>query len=269
MAALLQLQLDKILIFTLVLTRMSGLVLSAPVFGTRDVPLNVRALFAFAMAALVAPTQWHLPLEEPAGTLHFLIFVGAELLIGLTLGLGITILFSGLQVAGTMIGRVGGLALSNVFDPTLRGEVSLHSQLLNYVTLAVFVAIGGHRMLVAATLDTFSALPPGSGLIPVGLGEMATELVAQSFALGLRASAPIVTALLLSTLVLGIISRTLPQLNILAVGFGLNSMMTMLTMAVTIAAIAYLFQNQVEHVLDMMGAAIAGATQRVASGLGP
>lgn len=268
MAAFVQLHLDKFLIFTLVLTRMSGLVMTAPIFGSRDIPVHVRALFAFTLAALVAPTQWHVPLELPNNLINYLVFIGTEVLIGLVLGLGITILFVGLQVAGTLIGRASGLALSNVFDPSMGAEVALHAQLLNYVTLAVFVAIGGHRMLIAATLDSFTSLPPGSGAIPVGLSSAATELVSQSFVLGLRASAPIITALLLSTLVMGIISRTLPQLNIMAVGFGLNSMMTMATMAISISAICYLFQGHVEYVLDLLGATIAGATQPVAGGLG-
>lgn len=268
MAALVQLHLDKFLIFTLVLTRMSGLVMTAPIFGSRDIPIQVRGLLAFSLAALVAPTQWYVQIEPPQNVLNYLVFVGTEALIGLVLGLGITILFTGLQVAGTLIGRASGMALSNVFDPSQGAEVSLHSQLLTYITLAVFVAIGGHRMLIAATLETFTSLPPGSGAIPVGLSSAATELISQSFTLGLRASAPIVTALLLSTLVMGIISRTLPQLNIMAVGFGMNSMMTLATMAISLSAICYLFQGHVEYVLELLGDTIAGVTQQVAGGLG-
>ncbi len=268
MASLVELHLDKFIIFTLVLTRMSGLVMTAPIFGTRDIPMQIRALLAFTLAALVAPTQWHLQVEPPQNLMNYLVFIGTEALIGLVLGLGVTILFVGLQVAGTLIGRASGLALSNVFDPSMGAEVALHGQLLNYVTLALFVAIGGHRMLIGATLDTFGALPPGSGAIPVGLSSAATDLVALSFSLGLRASAPMVTALLLSTLVMGIISRTLPQLNIMAVGFGMNSMMTLATMAISITAICYMFQGHVGHVLELLGDTIAGATQRVAAGLG-
>lgn len=268
MAALVQLHLDKFVIFTLVLTRMSGMVITAPIFGSRDIPLQIRGLLAFSLAALVTPTQLHVPIEPPQNLINYSVFIGTEVLIGLVLGLGITILFVGLQVAGTLIGRASGLALAGVFDPSMGSEVSLHGRLLNYVTLAVFVTIGGHRMLIAATLDTFTTLPPGSGAIPVGLSGAATDLVAQSFILGLRASAPIITALLLSTIVMGIISRTLPQLNIMAVGFGMNSMMTMATMTITIGAICYLFQGHVEYVLDLLGETIAGATQQVANGLG-
>ncbi len=122
--------------------------------------------------------------------------------------------------------------------------------------------------MIGATLETFTTLPPGSGAIPVGLGDAATDLIAQSFVLGLRAAAPMITALLLSTLVMGIISRTLPQLNIMAVGFGMNSIMTLATMAISLSAICYMFQGHVEYVLDLLGETIAGATQRVASGLG-
>jgi len=245
-----QLDLEKFLLFTLVLTRVSGLVMTAPIYGTKEVPLRVRALLAVALAVLLAPSQWHVDFPHPGTTLNYLVFVGAELAIGTCLGLGIVILFSGVQLAGQLIGRMGGLMLADVFDPTTETSVPMFSRLLFLVTLAVFVCIGGHRMVMAGLLDTFHTIPPGSGLVPVSVSEAFVTLSAQSFALGVRAAVPVVTALLLSTLVLGLISRTLPQLNILMVGFGLNAMLTFAVFSLTIGAAAWVFQDQVEPALD-------------------
>jgi flagellar biosynthetic protein FliR len=114
------------------------------------------------------------------------------------------------------------------------------------------VTIGGHRRMIAALLSTFEVIPIGGGSLPPSLSETVTTLLGQSFALGVRAAAPAMTALLLSTLVMGLISRTLPQLNIMAFGFGLNAMVTLGALAVSLGAIAWIFQDQIDAVLETL-----------------
>ena len=177
---------------------------------------------------------------------------GGELIIGLTLGLGIVILFSGIQLAGQLIGRIGGMMLADVFDPGAGESVPLFSRFMFLTCLAVFLLIGGHRAVMAALLDTFTVLPPGSGSVPVHVGETFVLLVTQSFSLGIRAAAPLVTALLLTTLVMGLISRTLPQLNIMAVGFGANALVTFGMIFFVLGAAVWVFQQQVEPTLSLL-----------------
>ncbi len=247
-----QLDLGKLLLFTLVLTRVSGLVMTAPIFGSTVVPVRIRGLLAVAVTILVLPAQWNVTIPDPQTNLHYVLLLAGELLIGLTLGLGIVILFSGLQVAGQMIGRIGGMMLADVFDASAGESVPLFARFLHLTCLAVFLLIGGHRAVMAALLDTFTTLPPGSGGVPSGVGETFVLLVGQSFSLGIRAAAPLVTALLLSTLVMGLISRTLPQLNILAVGFGANAMITFGLMFLVLGAAVWVFQQQVEPSLQLL-----------------
>ena len=146
------------------------------------------------------------------------------MLVGACLGLGITILFSGIQMAGDLISRAGGLTLSDLFDPTFNSDVPLFSRLLVLIGTAIFACIGGHRVVMAGLLDTFAAIPPGGGLAGLFaphaataahagfldslLGAMLT-LIAQSFQLGVRVCMPVVVAALLATLILGLIGRTL------------------------------------------------------------
>jgi flagellar biosynthetic protein FliR len=151
-----------------------------------------------------------------------------------------------------MIGRISGLMLADVFDPTTGESVPQFSRLLFLVTTAVFVTIGGHRIVMAGLLDTFHTIQLGSVAMPSSLGHALVEMVAQSFVLGVRASAPVVTALLLSTLVMGLISRTLPQLNILAVGFGMNSLLVFGALGLTLGAAAWAFQDQLEPAMQVL-----------------
>ena len=96
-------------LLTLVLVRTSGIVLVAPIFGTNDIPPTLRAFFAFALAMLIAPVQTAVMPVLPNSLIEFSIMIAAELLIGITLGLGVNILFSAFQLTGGIIGQLSGM----------------------------------------------------------------------------------------------------------------------------------------------------------------
>ena len=242
-----QLDSSKLLLFTVVLTRVSGLTMTAPIYGTRDVPAQARGLLAVILAVLITPVQWSHAVPAPPGVFPYLVLLASELLIGMSLGLGIVVLISGMQLAGEMVGRASGLMLSDIYDPTLDSSVPLIGQVLSLVATAVFVCIGGHRMLMSALLDTFQTLPPGgAAMAPASLVETFSLLVSESLSVGIRASIPAVTALLLATVVLGLVGRTLPQLNVMILGFSLNGLLTFAILALTLGAAAWVFQERVE-----------------------
>jgi flagellar biosynthetic protein FliR len=137
-----------------------------------------------------------------------------------------------------------------VFDPGFETSVSVFSQLLFYVTLAVFVAIGGHRRVLEALLDTFVWMPAGQGEFAQSATAAMTSALAQSFALGIRAAAPAMVALVLATLILGLAGRTLPQLNVMVLGFGASALVTFVVLGVSLGAAAWAFQDQLEPVLE-------------------
>lgn len=242
----------KVLLFTLVLSRVGGLVLTAPIFNWSESPMQVRALLAAAMAFLIAPTQWNVAIPEPGNLIHYGVLIGSETLVGACLGLGIMILQAGIEAAGEVVGRTGGIMMAEVLDPTASSNVPLFSRLLSLVTLAVFVCMGGHRIVMAALLDTFHTIPLGSCAVPVSMADTFVTLVTQSCALGLRAAMPVTVALLVAGLVLALIGRTMPQLNILALGFGLNALLTFGALAVSLGAAVWLFQDQVEPALEQL-----------------
>jgi flagellar biosynthetic protein FliR len=118
------------------------------------------------------------------------------------------------------------------------------------VATAVFLAIGGHRQVLAALLDSFAWMPPGHALVADGLFAAFVEILGQSFALAIRAAAPVMTALLLTTLALGIISRTWPQLNAFSLGFSLNALVAVAVLAVSLGGAAWLFREQVDTTVE-------------------
>jgi flagellar biosynthetic protein FliR len=245
-----QIEIGRFILFTLILTRVSGLLMTAPIYGTPDIPLQVRALFAFALSLLVAPSQWGVPAPDPGNLPYYLLLIGSELVIGLALGLGITILFSGIELAGRLIDQVSGMMMAEIFDPVQGESTSILSRLLYLLTGSIYVAVGGHRLAMAGLLDTFQAIPPGSAAMPPDLADTLVTLVTQSFTLGIRAAAPVVASLLVANLVLGLISRALPQLNLFALGFGLNALLALGVLGISLGAAAWVFEDQIEPTIS-------------------
>ncbi len=231
------------MIFTLVLGRISGLIVIAPIFGSLTLPRQVRALLAVALALLVTPVYLNTTLPPVTDVASYAHLMANEVAIGLLLGLGVTIMFSGIQVAGQIVSQMSGLSLADVFDPGFDESVSMFTQLFHFLTMAVFVAIGGHRIMIEAVLETFAWAPPGHAALGETYVDTLTGLMSQSFALGIHAAAPLMIALFLSTVVLGLIGRTLPQINIIAVGFGINSFLTLAMTLLSLGTVAWTFQE--------------------------
>lgn len=244
-------------LLALVLTRTSGVVLAGPPFGTNELPAQVRVLLALMLTVLIYPGQLGTPLTPPITLAGYIPAIGAELFIGFLLGSGVVLLFSGVQLAGQIIGQMSGMTLADLYSPGLDANVPLLSQLLYMLALAIFLLAGGHRLAMGGFLETFQTIPPGSMSINTSLSECVITLLVQSFSVGIRVAAPATVALLLASLVLGIISRTLPQLNVMALGFGLNALTTFGILSASLAGMAWLFQDEIEPtlrtVLDAMG----------------
>jgi flagellar biosynthetic protein FliR len=230
--------------FVLVLARVGALVMTAPAFSSTAIPLQVRGLLAVALSLLIAPLQWErieaLPLNLP----ELARVLASETLLGLLLGLGVMVLLQGVQVTGHLISQLGGTAIAEAFDPTLDSTASVFSQLLYLLTLAMFLLLDGHREMLQGLLDTYVQFPPGRANLGNSYVDAIVVLLSQSFSLGIRAAGPAMVALLVATLLLGLIGRTLPQINVLAVGFNVNVLLTLGILLLSLGAIAYAFPQQ-------------------------
>jgi len=247
---------SRFMMFTLVLARTGALLMTAPIFGMPALPRRVRGLLAVAMSLLVTPVFINTSIPPVENTIDYGRLLASEALVGLLLGFGTNILFSGVQVAGQIVSQLSGLSLADVFSPGFEEDVSVFSQLFYFLTVAVFVALGGHRIVTEALLETFTAAPPGHAALGTDFVEVLTSIMLQSFALGIRAAAPLLVSLLLSNLLLGLISRTLPQINVIVVGFGLNALLAMGVLFLSLGAAAWTFQDPTIDVLQQLREAI-------------
>lgn len=201
----------------LAMTRVSTFVMAVPILGIRNVPPMVKialsAWLAIAAASLLPPTS--LPLEPGPVALA----LSVESLIGVVLAFSVVLFFAAIQYAGQIIGVQIGFAMVNVIDPQSQTNVSIISQVYNLVAVLTFLALDGPRILIRAIQESFVAIPPGVAEVSqVGLFELG-QSAATIFSLGFKIALPVVITLLLVSLSMGILGRTVPQLNILVVGF--------------------------------------------------
>lgn len=243
---------SRVLLFTLVLIRVSGIVLIAPVFGGSDIPMRFRILFAFSLAVLMMPTLWHVEVVEPPTLIDYVLVIASESIIGLSIGLCIFVFFSSVYMAGALIGQLGGLMAAQLLDPASGEQIPILSRFLYLLAIAVFACIGGLRVLMRALLDTFQTLPAGAGGIHLPLVETVLNILSVGFSLAFRISGPVMVGILVAMIVMGLLSKTLPQLNLMSVGFGINNMLMFVLLFASLGAGMWCFQDRIAFVMEQI-----------------
>ncbi len=242
----------KLPVFALVAGRLGGILMFQPVLASLAVPVLVRALLVLGLAALLTPLV-PLPADAPDTLLGMTLAIGGEVLIGGLIGLVSVGLFLGFQLGALMIAQESGLAFGQIVDPTSEEDETVLGVFYVQLAVVVYLLIGGHRALVAVSLDTFQSIPL------LSLPESAApgvELVVRALTVGgqvaLRLAAPTMIALFLVNLVLGFVSRTMPQLNVLAVGFSVKALIAFVLMAVSLPTLADTFLMAVAQMGDWL-----------------
>jgi|GEM_PF-3499474 len=243
---------SRVFVYVLVLTRVSGLVIMAPVLHTTDAPMQYRALLALAFSLTIMPSQWFVQVVEPDTLPAFVVMIAAELFIGLAMGLAFYILFAGVALAGELMGHVGGLYAAQVFDPVSGDHVPLLSRAYQFLAITVFALIGGLHVLVCSLLDTFSTIPLGTIGFNPDVAYSLVRILMMSFNMALRIAAPVLMAALISLFVMGLLNKTLPQLGLITVGFGINSMIMFAVFSLTVGTGMWCFQEQIGEVFEVL-----------------
>jgi len=204
----------------LVMARIAGLVVTAPLFGHLMVPVRVRAgfvlLLALALAPAVTPPTLPRDLWQLAGAM------GVETAVGALLGFVAQLVFAGVQLGGQIAGMQIGFGMANLIDPQSHAQTTVVAEWESLLALLCFLVLDVHHLLLRALIDSFHAVPAGAAV----LGATALRgVVAQAgtlFTIGVRIASPVLIVLLLANGALGVLARTIPQLNVFVVGFPLN-----------------------------------------------
>ena len=208
----------QIIAFALVLLRLSAFVVSWPIFGSNTIPVQVKILLSLTLAVVMAPSVQiqNIDLVKIGDEIIFLSI--REIAIGLFLGFLLRFIFFAVQISGEIIGISTGLASAQLFNPMMGNQGNVYEQF--YVALATLLvlALNGHHMFIEGISKSFELAPIAS----IGLNTQAftsiASLVSETFLIGLKMSAPIMAAMLVVNVTMGLVGRAVPQINVMMTG---------------------------------------------------
>jgi flagellar biosynthetic protein FliR len=237
--------------------RVFGLVLAEPVLGHRAVPVQVKVGFALFVTLVVAPVLPAMPAAEPASAAGVLIGI-QQLLIGLAMGFTIRIALTAAEMAGQLSGLQMGLGFAVFFDPQSTAQTAVVGQFVGLFAILIFLSTDGHALVLTALAESFGTLPVSAApLHPLGF-RVLLEWGAVIFHTGLIIALPVIAALLIANIAVGIMTRAAPQLNLFAVGFPITLMTGFVALYLAVPymgpALGQLFEQAVMVMGRMVGA---------------
>jgi flagellar biosynthetic protein FliR len=234
---------QDVVAFVLILMRSAGIFLTAPVFASRNIPVSVKASWVLLVSFLIFPVVDFKTVPLPMVGLPLGLAVIRELLIGFSIGMGATLILTGIQLAGQIVDIQMGLGMVNIIDPVTSTQISVMGQYFYLIATLVFLAVDGHHILIRAVVDSFGIIPLGQAHFSQALGTKMMNLFSQVFFIAFRIGAPIIGALFITNMALGIVARTVPQMNVFIVGMPLNLAVGFLMAALSMSFFIFMVQG--------------------------
>jgi flagellar biosynthesis protein FliR len=256
--------LDHAIAWTLVLFRIAGIFLTAPILTSIAIPMRFKALLAAMFAAAVYPVAVSHAGPAPATDLAGLIpLVMGELIIGFIIGSIAAIPLLMLELAGMLAGTTMGLGLARVYSPEMDSDSDLTGQLLFYVGMSIFIAGGGLNLMFRGVIDSFAHVQLGAFVRVEQPFSLFINVLTAGFELALRVAAPVVAIVFLMIIVFGVLGKTMPQLNVMSIGFALQALAGVAMLAWGMYAIREPVSDAITHAVNMATAWLADAPRQL------
>ncbi len=231
--------LNSVELFLLIFVRMTGLFVIAPIFG-RNMPTYIKIGIALTSAILMASVVKVDHVIEINGYLLYAFYIIKEFIVGLVIGFVAYAFFTSIYIAGQIIDMQIGFGMVNVFDPITNIQVPITANLYYMVAMLIFLATNGHHILLKALYQSFRLIPIASAGMGPNMKDNIIEVFRQMFSIGFKIAAPILAAILIADVVLGIISKTIPQMNVFVLGMPLKILVGLILIMITIPAFIYI-----------------------------
>lgn len=236
----------------LVLARFAPLFALAPVFGSKIIPVRARAVAAIGLSFGLAPVVAG-GTRVPRDVLDLTMALAGEVLVGVAFAFAVSVLFQAVQAAGAILDTLIGFSYGSLVDPVTGTQASVLSNTYAMFAAVVFLAIGGDAWLIEGMTRTYDLLPAGQLPDLQGLASGAKDVFSGIFLSALQVAGPVLLAIVLTDVALGIVTRAVPQLNVLSVGFAVKIGIGMLVLVASLPFAGGWIGDQVEQaVLDAM-----------------
>jgi flagellar biosynthetic protein FliR len=220
--------------FLLIFVRMTGLFVVTPIFGRRNIPVYFKVGFSFLLALILMNTIPAKEIEYGNSIYGYALLVAKEFLTGIVLGYVAYLVFTAVYLAGQIIDMQIGFGVVNVVDPMSNIQVPITSNFYFILSMMVFLMGNGHHALIRALFESYKFIPLGGAVFNNNLLNDILRVFADTFTIGFKICAPIVATTLITDVALGVISRTIPQLNVFIVGMPAKIVFGLAIMLITI-----------------------------------
>ncbi|MCK8823535.1 flagellar biosynthetic protein FliR [Fuchsiella alkaliacetigena] len=218
----------------LIMSRVIGLFLIAPFYGSQAIPQRVKAAFAFMVTLVLRNVVTVDYLELPANIFFLAIDLLGELTIGLIIGFIVFLLFVAIQLAGQFLDMRMGLAMANIMDPEHASPTALTGQFKNILAILLFLVLNGHHFLLRAIAQSFTVVPLTELLLTDNLFVELLKIVGELYPIAFKIALPLIAVLFLTDLVFGLAVRAVPQMNIFVVGLPTKMLVGFLVLSMLI-----------------------------------
>ncbi|EGW21343.1 flagellar biosynthetic protein FliR [Methylobacter tundripaludum] len=244
--------LSQTALFIWPLMRISAMFVAVPLFSIKAVPARVRLILSVVITLVVMPLLPPLPSVEMFSYAGFMTAI-AQVMIGLTTGFILQLVFAAAVFAGQSVALSMGLGFSMMVDPQSGQQVPVIAQLYTVTTTLIFISLDGHLLLIQMLLDSFKTLPIGiDGIDKAGIWSI-IAWSSRMFAGGLLLTMPIIASLLLVNIIFGVAARAAPQLQIFSVGIPVTLMLGLLLIWKTLPDVLDQFSGMLTDAYDLIG----------------
>lgn len=224
------------------MARILGFLGAAPVFGNNAVPRRIKLMVGLAVTLGLMPVVPSVP-QAALDSWSGLLLIVQQTLIGIAMGLVLRVVFAALDLMGEIISLQMGLSFATFFDPLAGGQTAVVGEFLTLLATLVLLSLNGHLLMLDALARSFEWLPVSATLPHRGGWMILVRFGASIFASGLLMALPVVTALLITNIALGVLTRAAPQLNLFAIGFPITLTVGFGVLLLTLGHLAPLLQH--------------------------
>lgn len=245
----LTLQVAWILAISLVALRFGTVLVLAPVLGTLNVPARIRVLFIIGLSALLVAGLRIDPATLPLTVPSLVLAALSELVIGVLLAFGLFTAFAVFLLAGRIMDIQLGFGVATLIDPTNRTQAPMLGTILNLTAVALFFAIDGHHMLIRGLAFSLEQVPPGTLVTSLDPAAVVAQFGGM-FIYSVAVAAPVLFTILLIDVVLAVLARTMPQMNVFIVSLPLKIFVGLLVLTISVRYMAPLAARVFERLFE-------------------
>lgn len=233
---------NNAIIFFLLFARISGVIAFFPFFSHASISMPIKSALAFYLTLLFFPSVTLL--EIPVDISHIALMILSEFMLGLIAGLVLNMIFGALGLAGMQIAMVMGFSMASVMDPSTGVNAPIISQILTLMAVLVLLAFDGHHLILLFLNETMGAIELGGFYPQPFMWEYLSNAASHMFVMGFILSFPIIALSILSDVIFGMLMKTMPQFNLLVVGFPIKIFLSILVLAAVLASIMNIFKRE-------------------------